>query len=119
MIVEGDEMIESRESCYRVAVLSGSLEISARLKNSDDLELLMRVLEANKVLFAKTEESKPEVVATTRSPETNYSSRCQQKRKSSVKSDRPPKKTPAKVTESELRPFLNADRSEPEILTLT
>jgi hypothetical protein len=49
--VEGDEMIESRESCYRVAVLSASLEISARLRNSDDLELLMRVLEANKVLF--------------------------------------------------------------------
>ena len=49
-------MIESRESCYRVAVLSGSLEVSARLKNSDDLELLVRVLEANKVLFAKPEE---------------------------------------------------------------
>ena len=49
-------MIESRESCYRVAVLSGSLEVSARLTNSDDLELLMRVLEANKVLFAKPEE---------------------------------------------------------------
>src|SRR6476660_10404979 len=46
----GDEMIESRESCYRVAVLSGSLEVSARLKNSDDLELLVKVLEANKVL---------------------------------------------------------------------
>lgn len=46
-------MIENRESCYRVAVLSGSLEVSARLRNSDDLELLMSVLEANKVLFAK------------------------------------------------------------------
>ena len=34
-------------------VLSGSLEVSARLKNADDLEILMRVLEANKVLFSK------------------------------------------------------------------
>jgi hypothetical protein len=110
-------MIESRESCYRVAVLSGSLEVSARLKNSDDLELLVRVLEANKVLFAKPEES-PEIVATTNSPETNYSP-CQQKRKASVKADRPPKKTPAKANESDLRALMNAARSEPEILTLT
>jgi hypothetical protein len=43
-------------SCYRVSVVSGSLEVSARLKNADDLELLMRVLEANKVLFTKAEE---------------------------------------------------------------
>ena len=38
-------------SCYRVSVLSGSLEVSARLRNADDLELLMKVLEANKGLF--------------------------------------------------------------------
>ena len=111
-------MIESGESCYRVAVLSGSLEVSARLKNSDDLELLVRVLEANKVLFAKPQDSKPEIVATTNSPETNYSS-CQQKRKASVKADRSPKKTPAKANESDLRALMNAARSEPEILTLT
>jgi hypothetical protein len=42
-------------SCYRVSVISGSLEVSARLKNADDLELLMKVLEANKALFTKTE----------------------------------------------------------------
>ena len=42
-------------SCYRVSVLSGSLEVSARLKNADDLELLLKVLEANKVLFTKTD----------------------------------------------------------------
>jgi hypothetical protein len=41
-------------SCYRVSVISGSLEVSARLKNADDLELLMKVLEANKTLFTKT-----------------------------------------------------------------
>jgi len=111
-------MIESRESCYRVAVLSGSLEVSARLRTSDDLELLVKVLEANKVLFAKPEEPKPEIVATTNSPETNYAP-CQQKRKASVKADRPPKKTPAKANESDLRALMKAARSEPEILTLT
>ena len=113
-------MIESRESCYRVAVLSGSLEVSARLRTSDDLELLVRVLEANKVLFAKPEDSKPEIVAvaTANSRETNHSS-CQRKGKASVKADRPPKKTPAKANESDLRALMNAARSEPEILTLT
>ena len=100
-------MIESRESCYRVAVLSGSLEVSARLKNSDDLELLVKVLEANKVLFAKPEDSKPEIVATTNSPETNYAP-CQQKRKASVKAERPLKKTPAKANESDLRALMKA-----------
>jgi len=40
-------------SCYRVSVISGSLEITARLKNADDLNLLVKVLEANKELFAK------------------------------------------------------------------
>ena len=37
-VSEGDEMIEGGQSCYRVSVLSGSLEVSARLKNADDLE---------------------------------------------------------------------------------
>jgi hypothetical protein len=35
-----------------LSVLSGSLDVLARLKSADDLELLIRVLEANKVLFA-------------------------------------------------------------------
>src|SRR5215467_1495858 len=39
-------------SCYRVSVVSGSLEVTARLKNADDLDLLMKVLEANNGLFA-------------------------------------------------------------------
>ena len=43
-------------SCYRISVVAGSLELTARLKNADDFELLMKVLEANKALFAKAEE---------------------------------------------------------------
>jgi hypothetical protein len=49
-------------SCYRVSVLSGSLEVSARLKNADDLELLMKVLEANKDLFREVERSATEPI---------------------------------------------------------
>ena len=49
-------------SCYRVSVLSGSLEVSARLKSADDLELLMKVLEANKDLFRKVERSATEPI---------------------------------------------------------
>ena len=50
-------------SCYRVSVVSGSLEVSARLRNADDLELLLKVLEANKGLFPKVERSAVESVA--------------------------------------------------------
>ncbi len=49
-------------SCYRVSVVSGSLEVSARLKSADDLELLMKVLEANRCLFPKVERSATESV---------------------------------------------------------
>jgi hypothetical protein len=49
-------------SCYRLSVLSGSLEVSARLKNADDLELLVKVLEANKGLFTKADQSATETV---------------------------------------------------------
>jgi hypothetical protein len=75
VLIEGDGMIESSEtpncvatssittagavapSCYRVSVVSGSLEVSARLKNVADLELLLRVLGANRVLFANEDQS--------------------------------------------------------------
>ena len=77
-------MIESGESCYRVAVLSGSLEVSARLKNSEDLELLIEVLEANKVLFAIPDLSAP-IVATTNLPEAKQSI-CDPRRRASMKS---------------------------------
>ena len=54
-------------SCYRVAALAGSLEVSARLKNADDLELLLGVLTANRPLFAKVERA----TEMRRTPEVN------------------------------------------------
>ena len=78
-MVEGDKVVANGEparsdfctatgatappSCYRVSVVSGSLEVSARLRNADDLELLLKVLEANKSLFPKVERSAVESVA--------------------------------------------------------
>ena len=53
-------------SCYRVSLLSGSLEVTARLKSADDLELLVKVLEANKPLFAKADRLATEVLTLTR-----------------------------------------------------
>jgi hypothetical protein len=52
-------------SCYRVSLLSGSLEVTARLKSVDDLELLVKVLEANRALFAKTDRLAAEVLTLT------------------------------------------------------
>ena len=49
-------------SCYRVSFVSGSLEVSARVKSADDLELLLKVLEANKALFTKADHSGTETV---------------------------------------------------------
>jgi hypothetical protein len=48
-------------SCYRVAALSGSLEVTARLKNADDLDLLLTVLKVHEHLFAKADQSAPTV----------------------------------------------------------
>jgi hypothetical protein len=48
-------------SCYRVAAFSGSLEVTARLKNSDDLELLLTVLKVHEHLFAKADQSATKV----------------------------------------------------------
>jgi hypothetical protein len=42
--------------------LCGSLEVTARLKSDDDLELLVKVLEANKALFAKADRLAAEVL---------------------------------------------------------
>jgi hypothetical protein len=106
-------MIESRESCYRVAVLSGSLEVSARLKNSNDLELLISVLEANKVLFPKPDLSTT-VVDTTNSLEAKPSGR-----KASMRADGSVKKNSTKPKQSQPRPFKAVGTLEPEILTLT
>lgn len=82
LAAEGEEMSENIEpangsastatavgavapSCYRVSLLSGSLEVSARLKSAEDLELLMKVLEANKALFAKSDRSATEALTLT------------------------------------------------------
>ena len=52
-------------SCYRVSLLSGALEVTARLKCGDDLDLLVKVLEANRALFAKAERLANEVLTLT------------------------------------------------------
>jgi hypothetical protein len=51
-------------SCYRVAAFSGSLEVTARLKNSDDLELLLTVLKVHEHLFTKTADQSATKVST-------------------------------------------------------
>ena len=56
-------------SCYRVSLLSGSLEITARLKCGDDLDLLVKVLEANRSLFAKADRLANEVLTLTEEPD--------------------------------------------------
>ena len=81
-------------SCYRVSVISGSLEVSARLKNADDLELLMKVLDANKSLFTKTGQLATDLVVKVT-------------------------KISAKVDRSETRPCAKADRSETNTDRLT
>jgi hypothetical protein len=77
-------------SCYRVSVVSGSLEVSARLKNADDLELLMKVLDANKGLFPRVERSATESVvkATTDRSETDGFARADRETKTSSRADR-------------------------------
>jgi hypothetical protein len=110
-------MIET-ESCYRVSVLSGSLEVSARLKSADDLELLMRVLEANKVLFTKADRLEPEILAKTDRPATKLST-SQSETQGLAKADRPKAKSSTKANGSATKVLADADRSEDEILTLT
>jgi hypothetical protein len=127
--VEGDEMIENGEpvaivaasstaapSCYRVSLLSGSLEISARLKSVGDLELLIWVLEANKVLFARADRLEREILAKTDRPATKLST-SQSETQALTKEDRPKAKGSTKANGS--APKVLADRSEDEILTLT
>jgi hypothetical protein len=126
MTVEGDEVNEHGEpasivaasstttvgtaapSCYRLSVVSGSLEVTARLKNADDLELLITVLEANKLLFTKVVRLEPEISAKTES-ETQVL----------VMADRPKTKPSAKANGSAPKILAEVDQSEPEVLTLT
>jgi hypothetical protein len=103
-------------SCYRVSLLSGSLEVSARLKSADDLDLLVRVLEANKTLFTKAENLEPQIFSDAEQPATKLST-TQSEKQASVKADRPRAKT---KTNGSARKFLTeVDQSEQEILTLT
>jgi hypothetical protein len=46
-------------SGYRVAMVSGALEVSARLGTLEELNLLVRVLEANKILWTNSATSEP------------------------------------------------------------
>src|SRR6476620_4120445 len=86
-------------SCYRVSLWSGSLEVSARLKSADDLELLMRVLEANKVLFTKGDTLESEILAKTDRPATKLST-SQSKTQALAKADRPKAKSSTKANGS-------------------
>jgi hypothetical protein len=42
-------------ACYRVSFCAGALEVTARLKSTDDLDLLVGVLQANSAFFEKAE----------------------------------------------------------------
>ena len=96
-------MIEDEQSCFRVSSLNGSLEVSARLKSVDDLEILMRVLEANKALFLR--KVRPSAASVVTKQEV-------------AEVDRTTKKGSAKAKQFK-REFAHEDKSETEILTLT
>ena len=108
-MVEGDKVVANGElarsdasctaagatappSCYRVSVVSGSLEVSARLKSADDLELLLKVLEANKGLFTKADQSASETVVkatkTADRSETDGFAKTNRETKTSSRADR-------------------------------
>jgi hypothetical protein len=48
-------------SGYRVAMVSGALEVSARVASAEELDLLVRVLEANKILWINSGKSEPKI----------------------------------------------------------
>jgi hypothetical protein len=52
-------------SCYRLSQFSGAIEVTARLKCGDDLDLLLKVLEANRPLFEKADRLAKEVLTLT------------------------------------------------------
>ena len=75
-------------SCYRVSVVSGSLEVSARLKNADDLELLLKVLEANRGLFSKVERTAVKTSKPADRSETDGFAKADRETKTSTRTDR-------------------------------
>ena len=48
---------------YRVAMVSGALEVSARLATAEELDLLVRVLEANRILWTNSATSAPNLLS--------------------------------------------------------
>jgi hypothetical protein len=48
-------------SGYRVALVGGALDVSARLSTPEELELLVKVLEANKLLWGTTTCGQPKL----------------------------------------------------------
>jgi hypothetical protein len=51
-------------SCYRVSLVSGHLEVTARVRGVEDLDLLMNVLESHRAFFVKNGHS-PDVLVLT------------------------------------------------------
>ncbi len=97
-------MIEGEQSCFRVSSLNGSLEVSARLKSVDDLEILMRVLEANRALFLRKVRSNAAPVVT---------------KQEVAEVDRTTTRKGSAKAKQFKREFAHEDKSETEILTLT
>jgi hypothetical protein len=81
------------------------------------LELLIRVLEANKVLFTKGDRLEPEILAKADRPATKLST-SQSEAQALAKADRPKAKSSTKANGSTSKVLADADRSEDEILTL-
>ena len=52
-------------SCYRISQFSGAIEVTARLRCGDDLDLLLKVLEANRPLFEKSDRLAKDVLTLT------------------------------------------------------
>jgi hypothetical protein len=63
MSANGITSSECATSGYRVAMVSGALEVSARLATAEELNLLVRVLEANKSLWANSVKSEPNLLS--------------------------------------------------------
>jgi len=113
-------------SCYRVSAVSGSLEVTARLKNANDLDLLMKVLEANKGLFANA--SPNEALVRSDRSENRFRKEDRSQVDLLVKAQSPEievlgepdkaTKRGAKPNRSEAKQSVKADSSE-NILTLT
>ena len=50
-------------SGYRVTMVSGALEVTARLATYEELDLLVRALEANRILWTNSATSEPNLLS--------------------------------------------------------